>query len=123
MNPTKRLHLAVLLLASFGCLSVTYGGADYYKPVGASQSKHVSDSRLLPGLISLPGRGIFFRPGATMEEVTLVMGAPTQKRGSLWYYGDSTVQFSRTVRVPVVTGYEIKSVPLRIFDKDPFFTP
>lgn len=86
------------------------------------QPVHYGEKQL-PGLIFLEGRGTFFKPGATKHEVNLVMGAPTKINGNIWFYGDSTVTFSVSVRVPVVTGYYVRSVPLRIYDKDPFSLP
>jgi len=73
----------------------------------------------LRGLVRLSS-GIYFRPGANKREVLAVMGAPTRIAGNVWYYGDSEVNFSVSVGVPVVVGYYVRSVPLRIYDRDPF---
>ena len=79
-------------------------------------------NKILRGLVRFPD-GIYFRPGATRGEVRRVMGPPTRVDGNIWYYGDSEVVFSVSLKVPVVVGYYIRTVPLRIYDRDPFFTP
>jgi len=107
----------LILFASSVCV---LAGDTYCKPERAANTRIVKHTdRFLPGLIRIAG-AIYFKPGATKEEVKLVMGAPTAKRGHIWYYGNSTVVFSRSVRVPVVTGYEINTTPLRVYDLDPF---
>lgn len=74
----------------------------------------------LYGLIHIEGRGIYFKPGATQHEVRLVMGEPTKIEQNIWFYGDSTVTFSVSVKIPVVSGYHVRATPLLIYDKDPF---
>lgn len=85
----------------------------------ASRWIELADDRPLRGLIRFPS-GIYFRPGANKSEVKAVMGPPTRIAGNVWYYGDSEVVFSVSVGVPVVVGYYIRSVPLRVYDRDPF---
>jgi hypothetical protein len=107
------------LLALLGTASQGWGGDALQGNSSASRWVEVADDRPLRGLVRFPS-GIYFRPGANKREVLAVMGSPTRIADNVWYYGDSEVIFSVSVGVPVVVGYYIRSVPLRVYDRDPF---
>lgn len=112
------LCTCLCLLVLTGILPVKAGDA-LRGSTPASRWIELSDDRPLRGLVRFPS-GIYFRPGASKREVRAVMGPPTRIAGNVWYYGDSEVVFSVSVGVPVVVGYYIRSVPLRVYDRDPF---
>lgn len=113
------LHCFCLLVLLSAVPQVVHAGDALRGSLPASRWVALADDRSLGGLVRFPS-GIYFRPGANKREVYAVMGPPTRIAGNVWYYGDSEVIFSVSVGVPVVVGYYIRSVPLRIYDRDPF---
>ena len=116
-------RVVFVLVCIFVCIQFSHAGDSLVSVNRTAKVRGEADQfRTLPGLVRF-NTGIFFKPGANKSEVRMVMGPPTRIAGNIWYYGDSEVVFSVSTGVPVVVGYYIRSVPLRIYDRDPFIFP